>query len=67
MCLITGCIHTISRRGKMGINNGNTWGRWQICPCCARVLLEMKVIEYDKRVDSSRCKKMIENEFGKKI
>ncbi len=32
-CLIEGCLHTISRRSRIGFET-NSWGLYGICPCC---------------------------------
>jgi len=41
MCKIEGCLHKRSRKGLMGFET-NSWGKWQLCPCCAVEFLDYK-------------------------
>ena len=59
-CLITNCNHDKSRRMRM--TNRTCWDLWQICPCCATVLVEMNVIKY-KTQNPKRCINMITKEL----
>jgi len=42
----------------------NPWDTWQICPCCAAVLNEWGVIDYDRYHSvSTRCLNSIKDEL----
>jgi len=39
MCKIEGCLHKRSRRGLLEYET-NSWGKWQLCPCCAEEFMD---------------------------
>ena len=63
-CLIEGCNHKQSRRGRMHTNN--SWFRFQICPCCFVELNLMHVfptLERSFLVPNQGCKYQLQDEL----
>ncbi len=59
-CLISNCTHIISRRGRMNIEY-NSWGQWQICPCCANALGLIGLADYN--VITYGCRNLLKKEL----
>lgn len=59
-CLITNCNHTRSKRGSMYPHN-NSWGKYQICPCCSNELINFKTL-IDNIVFNA-CKNLLKEEL----
>lgn len=62
MCLTIGCLHGKSNRMRhMG---GTCWDLWQVCPCCASVLVEFGAIKYELHKRLTGCVRAIKNELS---
>ncbi len=62
MCLIINCLH--GKTNRMRHLKDTSWDLWQICPCCASILVEVGVIKYKTQINPAGCVKAIKKELS---